>query len=79
VHKLSWQDKKHAVDLLPYPPELIPFEPINTTDNRYSQLYWTVGKSPYKETGIDGFTHTPNNFALQATSSPRVISVTSTF
>jgi hypothetical protein len=29
----SRQDKKHASNLLPYPPELNPFQPVNTADN----------------------------------------------
>jgi hypothetical protein len=56
AHKPSRQDKKHAADLLPYPPELIPFEPIDTTNNCYSQLYPLIDKSPYKEASIKGFT-----------------------
>jgi hypothetical protein len=61
-HKLEFttdpkrRDKKHASDLLPYPPELIPFQPVDGPDNRYSQLYKPIGKMPYKEAGIEGFT-----------------------
>jgi hypothetical protein len=55
VSKPSRKDKKHASDLSPYPPELIPFEPIDTADNRYGQLYRPIGKSPYQEAGIQGF------------------------
>ena len=51
----SRRDKKHASDLSPYPPELIPFQPLDTADSRYGQLYRPIGKSPYKEAGIDGF------------------------
>jgi hypothetical protein len=58
-------NKKHASDLLPYPPELIPFEPVNGPNNRYSQLYKPVGKMPYKEAGIEGFTP-PQPFAIPA-------------
>jgi hypothetical protein len=47
--------KKHASNLFPYPPELIPFQPVNEPDNQYSQLYKPIGKSPYKEAGIKGF------------------------
>ncbi len=55
VSKPSRKDKKHASDFLPYPPELIPFEPIDTANNRYGQLYQPIGKSPYQKTGIEGF------------------------
>ena len=55
-NKPSRRDKKHAADLSPYPPELIPFEPLDLADNRYGQLHKRIGKSPYKEAGIEGFT-----------------------
>jgi hypothetical protein len=58
-------DKKHVSDLLLYPPELIPFEPVDGPDNRYSQLYKPIGKMPYKEAGIEGFTP-PKPFAIPA-------------
>ncbi len=45
------RDKKHASDLSPYPPELIPFQPVDGPDNRYGQLYKPTGASPYKEAG----------------------------
>ena len=54
--KPSRRDKKHAADLSPYPPELIPFEPLDSADNRYGQLHKRSGTSPYKEAGIKGFT-----------------------
>jgi hypothetical protein len=53
--KPSRCDKKHAADLSPYPPELIPFEPLDSADNRYGQLHKRIGISPYKEAGIEGF------------------------
>ncbi len=56
VDKPLRHDKKHAADLSPYPPELIPFEPLDSADSRYGQLYKPIGKSPYKEAGIEGFT-----------------------
>ncbi len=31
--------KKHASDLSPYPVKLIPFQPLDGTDNQYGQLY----------------------------------------
>ena len=48
-------DKKHASDLSPYPPQLIPFEPLDGADSKYSQLYKPIGLQPFKEAGIDGF------------------------
>jgi hypothetical protein len=50
------RDKKHAADLLPYPPELLLFKPLDSADSRYGQLYKPIWKSPYKEAGIEGFT-----------------------
>jgi hypothetical protein len=56
VSNPSRREKKHASDLSPYPPELIPFQPLDTADSRYGQLHRPIGKNPYKEAGIDGFT-----------------------
>jgi hypothetical protein len=53
--KPSRHDKKHAADLSPYPPKLIPFEPFNSADSQYGQLYKPIGKYPYKDAGIEGF------------------------
>jgi hypothetical protein len=50
------QDKKHAADLTPYPQESIPFVPIDGADTRYGQLHKHIGKHPFKEEGIKGFT-----------------------
>jgi hypothetical protein len=58
-------DKKQASDLLQYPLELVPFEPINSPDNRFSQIFRPVGKSPYAEAGIKGF-DPPQPFKLPA-------------
>jgi hypothetical protein len=55
VNKPSQCDKKHAADLLPYLPELLPFEPRDSADSQYGQLHKPIGKSPYKEAGIEGF------------------------
>jgi hypothetical protein len=55
VHMPSWCNKKHASDLSLYPPELIPFKPINIAHNCYDQLYRLIVKSPYKEASIKGF------------------------
>ena len=48
--------KKHASDLSPYPAELIPFEPLDSADSHFGQLHKPLCKSPFKETGIHGFT-----------------------
>ncbi len=56
AHNTKQKDKKHASDLCPYQAELIPFEPLDGTDNCYGQLYKPIGLSPYKEAGIKGFT-----------------------
>jgi hypothetical protein len=75
VHKPSRQDKKHAADLLRYPPELIPFEPIiMPTIVTASSISQTVNHRTKRL--ASKVSHTPNHFALHATSSPRVISVT---
>jgi hypothetical protein len=49
-------DKKHASDLTPYPTKLIPFKPVDSADTRYGQLYRPIGKHPFKEAGLKGFT-----------------------
>ncbi len=63
VNKSSWCDKKHAADLSPYPPELIPFEPLDSANSQYGQLYKPIGKSPNKEAGIESF-KPPHPFQL---------------
>jgi hypothetical protein len=50
------KDKKHATNLLPYPPELIPFQPVDGADMRYGQLYKPITAHPFKEAGLKGFT-----------------------
>ncbi len=55
-HNTKQKDKKHASDLCPYPAKLIPFEPLDGADNRYGQLYKSIGLPPYKEVGIKAFT-----------------------
>jgi hypothetical protein len=42
--------------LLPYPPELVPFTPLDGADTRYRQLYKPISAHPFKEAGIKGFT-----------------------
>jgi hypothetical protein len=50
------QEKKHAVDLSPYPVELIPFHPVNEADTHYGQLYRPITSHAFKAAGIKGFT-----------------------
>jgi hypothetical protein len=50
------KDKKHAADLSPYPPEFIPFQPVDSADTRYGQLYKPITAHPFKEAGLKGFT-----------------------
>ncbi len=49
-------EKKHASDLTPYPPELIPLKPVNGADTHYGQLYHPIGEHPFKDAGLKGFT-----------------------
>ena len=37
-HNATCTEKKHAADLAPYPPELIPFKPVDGADTRYGHL-----------------------------------------
>jgi hypothetical protein len=50
--KPSRKEKKHALDLTPYPFELITFEPVNGADNRYGQLDKPIGANLFKEAGL---------------------------
>jgi hypothetical protein len=38
----------------PYPLELIPFKPVEASDNRYGQLHKPIKASLFKEAGING-------------------------
>jgi hypothetical protein len=49
------KEKKHATDLAPYQPELIPFQPVDGADTRYGQMCKPIGECPFKEAGITGF------------------------
>jgi hypothetical protein len=49
-------DEKHGSDLMPYPPELVLFKPVDDADTCYGQLYRPIGKHPFKEAGLKGFT-----------------------
>jgi hypothetical protein len=50
--KPGQKEKKHASDLSPYPPKLIPFQPVEGADARYGQLYKPITAHPFKEAGI---------------------------
>ncbi len=56
LHNTKRTDKNHASDLSPYPLNLAPFQPLDSADSRYSQLYKSISLSPFKEAGIEGFT-----------------------
>jgi hypothetical protein len=54
-HKTGQKEKKHASDLLPYPPELVPFQLVDGADTRYGQLYKPISAHSFKEARIKGF------------------------
>jgi hypothetical protein len=54
-HNSSCKEKKHALDLSPYPPELVPFQPVDGADTRFGQLYKPISAHPFTEAGIKGF------------------------
>jgi hypothetical protein len=54
-HKAGQKEKKHASDLSPYPPKLIPFQPVNGADRGYGQLYKPISAHPFKEAIIKEF------------------------
>jgi hypothetical protein len=64
-HNAACKEKKHAADLAPYPPEMIPFEPVYGVDTYYGQLYKPIGEHLFKESGIKGFTP-PSPFQVPA-------------
>ncbi len=49
------KEKKHASDLSPYPPKLIPFQLVDGADTHYGQLYKPISTHPFKEAKIKGF------------------------
>ncbi len=57
------RDKKHASALSPYLLKMIPFQPLDSADNSYSQLHKIIGPSPFKEVGLKGF-NPPQPFAI---------------
>ncbi len=54
-HNFSRKEKKHALDLSPYPPELVPFQPVDGADTRFGQLYKPISAHPFTEARIKGF------------------------
>jgi hypothetical protein len=54
-HDSSRKEKKHASDLSLYPPELVPFQPVDGADTCFGQLYKPITTHPFKEAGIKGF------------------------
>ena len=49
------KDKKHASDLSPYPQELLPLVPLDSSDNQFSQLHKVIQPNPFTEAGIEGY------------------------
>jgi hypothetical protein len=64
-HNAAQTEKKHAANLTPYPPEMIPFKPVDGADMHYGQLYKPIGEHPFKEAGIKGF-NPPSPFQVPA-------------
>ncbi len=64
-HNAARKEKKHAANLAPYPPEMIPFEPVDGADMGYGQLYKPIGEHSFKEASIKGFTP-PSPFPVPA-------------
>lgn len=66
--------KKHASDLSPYPVQLLPMQPVDGPDSRFSQLYKEIIPNPFADAGVEGFTppqpfQTGVSFARVGTSS----------
>ncbi len=58
-------EKWHASDLSPYPPKLIPLQPLDGADNQYGQIQKLMSKNPYIQAGIKGF-KSPTPFKISA-------------
>jgi hypothetical protein len=54
-HNMACKEKKHSANLALYPPELIPFKPVDGANMCYGQLYKPIGEHPFKEAGITEF------------------------
>ena len=48
-------NKRHAAHISPFQHHLLPFKPIDGTDNHYSQMHVPVKADPYREANIKGF------------------------
>jgi hypothetical protein len=64
-HNAACTEKKHAANLAPYPPELIPSKTVDGADTHYGQLYKPIGEHLFKEAGIKWFTP-PSPFQVPA-------------
>eukprot|EP00956_Cyclotella_meneghiniana_P037713 scaffold143282_cov76-Cyclotella_meneghiniana.AAC.4 len=49
-------EKKHASMMSPYPLELIPFQPVDGPDHRFSTINRPIAKSPFVDAGLNGYT-----------------------
>ncbi len=58
-------EKWHALDLSPYPAELLPLQPLDGSDSQYGQLHKKISKNPYIQAGIKGF-EPPTPFKISA-------------
>ena len=60
--------KRHAAHLSPYPDQLLPFLPVDGSDNVYGQLNSPITKDPYLNAGLKGFqpNQTHKSYALPA-------------
>ena len=47
--------KNHAAHLSPFPPNLLPLQPVDGPDNQFGQITQQLASDPYKEIGIRGF------------------------
>ena len=48
-------EKKHASMMSPYPLELVPFQPVDGPDHRFSTMNRPITKSPYVDAGLNGY------------------------
>ena len=55
AHFPSRNEKRHSAHMSPFPAQLIPFEPVDSVDNRFGQIHVPIGKDPYSSACIQGF------------------------
>ena len=48
-------EKKHSSDLSPYPLQLVPFEPTDGPDTRFSEFNKPIQNNPFSAAGIEGY------------------------